>query len=192
MGVDIRKPLKQFAHYFLEARDNNLNEADTVALLCKFFVDVLGYDAIADIGHEVRAKEKWLDLTLKVDGNVKHVVEAKGAGLKLRHKFVEQAYVYATQNNYKWVLLTNGVDWNLYHLTLDEDGLIYEIAFEVSVEPDKVDDAADKLALLHKKAVKKDELQDYWKRYSTIRPGSIGKASFPGLRLEVAPDRDSP
>jgi hypothetical protein len=95
------------------------------------------------------------------------------------------AYVYATQNNYKWVLLTNGVEWNLYHLTLEEDGLNYEIAFKVSVEPDKVDDAAEKLALLHKKAVKKDELGDYWKRYSAIRPGSVGNALFQECVLKL-------
>lgn len=185
MGVDIRKPLKEFAHHFLEARERHATEGDTVALLCKFFEDVLGYDPIADIGHELKVKgNKRVDLTLKVDTVVRHLVEAKAANEKLRDNHIDQAYGYASQNNFNWMILTNGVDWNLYHLTID-DGVNYEIAFKVSIAPETLDDAAEKLALLHKKAVKKDELEEWWERYSAIRPVSIGKALFQECVLKL-------
>lgn len=49
MAVDIRRSLKKFVPHLLAARDENLNEADTVQRLVKFFEDVLGYDAMSEI-----------------------------------------------------------------------------------------------------------------------------------------------
>jgi hypothetical protein len=63
MPPDIRKTLKRFAPKFLDARAAELNEADTVLRLCKFFEDVLGYDAIEDISREAHMKNK-------VDGTI--------------------------------------------------------------------------------------------------------------------------
>jgi hypothetical protein len=103
MPPDIRKSLKKFAPCFLEARDQTLNEADTVMRLCRFFEDVLGYDGITDISREANFKNKFVDVCLKVDGRVKLLIEAKAAGVQLRDRHIEQAQSYASQNNYRWV-----------------------------------------------------------------------------------------
>lgn len=185
MPPDIRKPLKRLAPKFVEARTADLNEADTVLRLCKFFEDVLGYDAIEDISREANMKNKFVDVCLKVDGAIKLLVEAKAASVKLRDRHIEQAHNYASRNNYRWVLLTNGVEWNLYHLTFEE-GIEYERAFEVSIAtPEQQDDAAGKLAYLHKQALKRGELDKYWEKVTALGPASIGKSLFkePVLRL---------
>jgi len=52
MAIDIRKPLKKFTPHFIQARDQSLNEADTVLRLCKFFEEVLGYDGLQDVSRE--------------------------------------------------------------------------------------------------------------------------------------------
>lgn len=178
MPIDIRKSLKRFLPHFLEARNSSLSEADTVLRLCRFFEDVLGYDGLQDITREAELKRKYVDICVKVDGVVRLLVEAKAADQKLRDRYIEQAQLYASQNNFRWVVLTNGVDWHLYHLTFEE-GIEYERAFSVSLDnPELFDEAAGKLAILHKQSLKKGELERFWEKATALGPESIGKALF--------------
>lgn len=176
--ADIRRALRKFAPTFIAARDASLNEADTVLRLCKCFETVFGYDAIDDISREANLKNKFVDICLKIDGKIKILVEAKAASVKLKNNHIEQAQSYASHNNYPWVLLTNGVDWNLYHLTFG-DGIDYQLAFSVSLkDEDGIDQASEKLAHLQKLAVKKGGLDEFWKSSTAMSAGSIGKSLF--------------
>ena len=178
MPVDIKKPLKKFLPHLLQAREGNLNEADTVQRLIKVFEEVLGFDAMTEISREAQMKGKFVDIVLRIDGVIRLLVEAKAAGEKLRDRHIEQAEAYASRNNYRWVLLTNGIEWNLYHLTFEE-GIDAQAAFRIDVsKPEEFDAAADKLALLHKQSIKKGELERFWEKNTALNPASIGKALF--------------
>jgi predicted type IV restriction endonuclease len=177
MAIDIRKPLKKFLPHLLQAQADNLNEADTLQRLVKFFEDVLGYSAMTDLTREQQIKEKYVDLAVKVDGVVRLLVEAKAAGVTLRDRHIEQAERYAAEGNIRWVLLTNGVAWNLYHLSFDE-GIEYERAFGMDLATDPPEKAAELLGLLHRKAVADGELEEFWGRRVAMSPESIAKALF--------------
>lgn len=178
MPVDIRKGLRQFAPRFIEAREVGLNEADTVMRLCKFFEQVLGYDGITDISREANFKNKYVDVCLKIEGTVRLLVEAKAGNVKLRDRHIEQAQGYASQNNFRWVLLSNGVEWNLYHLTFDQ-GIEYERAFAVSLADNGgIEAAAEKIAVLHKKSIQRGELEEFWEKATALGPASIGASLF--------------
>lgn len=178
MSVDIKKPLKKLLPHLLQAKADNLNEADTVQRLVKVFEEVLGYDAMTDISSETKLKNKYVDIALKIDGIIRLLVEAKAAGEKLRDRHIEQAQLYASRNNYHWVLLTNGVIWNLYHLTFEE-GIEYDRAFSLDFStPETLEAAADKLAILHKQSIKKGELERFWEKTTALNPATIGKALF--------------
>ncbi len=112
MSVDIRHPLKKLIPILLKAKEENLNEADTVQRLMMVFQDVLGYDPLTEITREMPIKTKYVDLALKIDGVIKLLVEAKAAGSDLRDRHIEQAKSYAAESNIRWVVLTNGVNWN--------------------------------------------------------------------------------
>jgi predicted type IV restriction endonuclease len=176
MPVDIRKALKKYVPHLTAARDQNLNEADTVQRLVKVFEDVLGYDSFSEITREMQIKERYVDLAIKVDGAVRFLVEAKSAATDLRDRHIEQAERYASKGNIRWVLLTNGVHWNLYHLTFEE-GIEYARAFQVNVS-DNLDEAANCLALLHRNAIRKGELDDFWAQKVALAPVSIGRSLF--------------
>lgn len=175
-AVDIRKPLKKYAPHLLAAREQNLNEADTVQRLVKVFEDVLGYDSWSEITREAQIKERYVDLAIKMDGAVRFLVEAKSAATDLRDRHIEQAERYASQGNIRWVLLTNGVHWNLYHLTFEE-GIEYARAFQVSLA-ENVDEAAKCLALLHRTSIKKGVLDDFWAHKVALAPASICRSLF--------------
>jgi len=177
MAIDIRKPLKKFLPHLLQAQADNLNEADTLQRLVKCFEDVLGYSAMTDLTREQQVKDKYVDLAVKVDGVIRFLVEAKAAGVTLRDRHIEQAERYAAEGNIRWVLLTNGVAWNLYHLTFDE-GIEYERAFAVDLATDPPDKAAELLGLLHRQAIRDGELDGFWQRRLAMSPESIAKALF--------------
>jgi len=178
MQVDIHKPLKRFAPILIEARDERLNEADTVQRICHLFEKVLGYDPLRDISREAEMKGKYVDVSIKIDNKVRLLVEAKAAAVRLRDRHIDQAQAYASRNNYQWVLLTNGVDWNLYHLTFEE-GIEYERAFAVSLDAESgFEEAAVKLGLLHKKSLSRGQLDEYWEKSTALAASSIGRALF--------------
>lgn len=175
--VDIRKPLRKFIPHLLSARDQNLNEADIVVRLIKLLEDVLGYDGLSDITREMNLKDKYVDLAVKIDGTVKFLIEAKSAGTELRDRHIEQAERYAAENNIRWVLLTNGIVWNLYHLTFEE-GIEYARAFSVDIIANPLDKCAECIGLLHRNSVRKSGLDDFWAHRVALGPESIGRALF--------------
>jgi predicted type IV restriction endonuclease len=177
MAVDIRKPLKKFLPHLLKAQSDNLNEGDTVQRVIKVFEEVLGYDPMTEITRESAIKERFCDLALKIDDTIRLLVEVKAAGMTLRDRHTEQAQNYASHGNIKWVVLTNGVVWNLYHLTFEE-GIEATLAFTVELNDGASEKATDLLSLLHRQSVKKGDLDEYWERRVALSPASIGRALF--------------
>ena len=177
MGIDIKKPLRKILPFLLKAQEDNMSEADTVLRLTKFFEDVLCYDPMTEITREKQIKDKYVDLAIKVDGVIRLIIEAKSAGVVLRDRHIEQAERYASEGNIQWVLLTNSVVWNLYHLTFSE-GIDYQKVFSVDLSVLPIEKAADILSLLHKQSIKKGLLEDYWNKHTALGAESIGKAIF--------------
>jgi hypothetical protein len=178
MAVDIKKDLKKYAQFFLQAQKDNLNEADTVQRLIKAFEEVFGYDVMTDISREAHMKNKFIDIALKIDGTIRLLVEVKAAGEILRERHIEQAQNYASNNNYHWVLLTNSVVWKLFHLTFGE-GIEHEEAFTVDLADEaSINISAEKLGLLHKQSIKKGLLEDFWEHNSALNPKEISKSLF--------------
>lgn len=178
MPPDITKALKKYVPILLQAQRDNMNEADTVQRLIKVFEDVLGYDSLSEISREAQMKNKYVDVALKVDGVVRLLVEAKAAGVVLRDRHIEQAQSYASRNNFQWVLLTNGVCWNLYHLTFEE-GIEYERAFAVDLSVlEQFNESASLLSVLHRVAIKKGEHEGFWQKRRALGSASIGRALF--------------
>ena len=174
---DIRRDLKKYLPHLLKAAEDNLNEADTVQRLTKVFEDVLGYDAMTDISREASVKDKFVDVALKIEDAVRILVEVKSAATTLRDRHIEQAQNYAANGNIRWVLLTNGVAWNLYHLTFEE-GIESTLAFSVGLTAELDDKAVELLSLLHRQSVKKGDLDEYWEQRIALSPASIGRALF--------------
>lgn len=173
----IKRSLKKALPSLLGAQEQNLNEADTVFRIVKVFEEVLGYNSLTEITRETQLRSKYVDVALKIDDVIRLLVEVKRAGVTLRNRHIEQAYSYASRNNFSWVLLTNGVVWNLYHLTFEE-GIEYEKAFSVDLRKDDLDKAVASISVLHRSCIKSGGLDDFWQHQLALSPISIGKAIF--------------
>lgn len=173
----VKRSLRKVLPHLLEAQEQNLNEADTVFRVVTVFEDVLGYNPLTEITRETQLRSKYVDVALKIDDVIRLLVEVKRAGVTLRDRHIEQAYSYASRNNFSWVLLTNGVVWNLYHLTFEE-GIEYERTFSVDLRKENLDKAVASLSVLHRNCIKNGGLDDFWQHQQALSPISIGKAIF--------------
>jgi len=176
--------LKKYAQVFRDAKDRNVNESDTVMYLVRFFEDVLGYDSLTgEISKEVSIKDRYCDFGIKLKGEFKFLVEVKASSNKaLRVKDIEQAENYGSRMGIKWVLLTNGIEWQLYHLSFSEsDGIAHDMIFNVNlvenadIDPEKV---WNSLGLLEKESIQKGELEDFLSHKKALSPQSLIKTLF--------------
>jgi len=194
MSKEVQKALRKLIPHLLKAQDENLNEADTLLRIIKVFEDVLGYDPLAEISREAQIKDKYVDLAIKIDGVTKVLVEAKSAATQLRDRHMEQAQRYAAEGNIRWVLLTNGVTWNVYHLTFDE-GIEYTKALSFDFRVDAIEKCVEQLSLLERRAICRGVLDDYWTHRAALSAASIGRALFTEdvlsrLRREIRRNED--
>jgi predicted type IV restriction endonuclease len=183
MGIDkqVAFQLTRYATAFREARERNANESDTVMYLVKFFEEVLGYDALkGEISKELAIKDRYCDIALKIDGSVRLLVEAKAASLKgLSAKHIEQAENYASRLGLPWVLLTNGIEWSLFHLTFNEgEGIAHDLAFEANLVENDAEALWAKIGLIERGAIKKGLLEDFWAQKKVLSPASVVRVLF--------------
>jgi predicted type IV restriction endonuclease len=173
--------LTRYAQIFKEARERGANESDTVMYLVKMFEDVLGFDSLAnEISKEVAIKDKYCDFCTKIDGEIEYIVEAKSAAHKtLKEKDIEQAENYASRSGITWVLLTNGIDWQLYHLVFaEQEGITHDLIFSFNLV-DEIENNIDKiwslLKLISKEGILNDELESYLSQKKVLSPSSLIK-----------------
>ena len=176
--ADIRKPLRKFLPHFVKAREQSLNEADTVQRLILFLSQVLGYDPLTEITRESQIKDRYVDIAVKIDGAIRFLIEAKSADTALRRRHLEQTEMYAAKGNHPWAVLTNGVVWSLYHLTFD-DGIDYEPVFHVDLMSDNLDRAAGMLGLLHRSSITKGQHEDFFRQLQALNRTHSDARSFP-------------
>ncbi|NQT79159.1 MAG: type I restriction enzyme HsdR N-terminal domain-containing protein [Candidatus Aminicenantes bacterium] len=182
MEKELKKKLKNYSNIFREAQEKGKREADVVMYLVEFFKDVLGYNVFTEISKEYQIKEKYCDIAIKLKGQAELLVEAKQPSMRLADRHIEQAEMYAVKSGTKWVLLTNGCDWKLFHISFDEvEGIERALAFKTDLLKsfeEKPNDVVDKLKLLHKRNLQKGELERYWKKKIRLIPSSFSKALF--------------
>ncbi len=174
--------LTKFAKVFADARDRDAKESDTVMYLIKFFEEVLEYDPLTgEIAKEVEIDDRYCDFAVRLDpkgGKPAYLIEAKPCSMKvLKEKHIEQAENYASRAGIFWVLLTNGIIWQLYHLTFTAaEGIKHDKVFDLNFieELEKRPDFVwDTLSVLSKRNVREESLDTYYEQQKLLSPKNI-------------------
>jgi predicted type IV restriction endonuclease len=110
----ISSQLKKFQPILADAHARDVSESDTVVIIGDMLADVLGYKKYSEITTEHSIRGTYVDLAVKVGNDVRFLVEAKAIGSTLKDNHVKQAIDYGANNGIEWVLLTNGVVWQVY------------------------------------------------------------------------------
>ncbi|MEQ1728805.1 MAG: type I restriction enzyme HsdR N-terminal domain-containing protein [Vicinamibacterales bacterium] len=124
--------------------------------------EVFGYDKYAELTSEHSIRGTFCDLAVKIDGKLAFLIEVKAIGIELKDSHVKQAVDYAANQGCEWVVLTNGMEWRLYHVVFKKPIDKQEIAsFDLSTVSAKSDGDLEKLYLLTREGFTKSALADY-------------------------------
>lgn len=108
--------IKRFQPILTAAKARDVGEADTVTVIKDMLADVFGYDKYTEITSEYSIRGTYCDLATKLDGALATLIEVKAIGNDLKDSHVKQAVDYAANKGVEWVLLSNGVCWQVYHV----------------------------------------------------------------------------
>jgi len=124
--------IKKYQPIIARAQDRDINESDTVTIITDIFEAVLGYDKFSEITSELAIKKTFCDLAIRLDGEIRLLIEVKAAGIDLKEQHMQQAVNYGSNSGLEWVVLTNGVVWKVYKIIfakpVDTD-FVYEFDF---------------------------------------------------------------
>ncbi len=185
----IRRAITKFLPILRESREANKSEAETVMVITKFLEEALGYDVLrGELSREFQIKDKYCDLAVKIDGQVRALIEVKDLATALHEKHTEQAENYASHSGVPWVILTNGIVWHLYHLTFnDPEGInrIRVLLVDLLAEGADAEALASQIAILHRESVAAGALEDFWQKYTAMEPRKLIRALFSQSVLSV-------
>lgn len=112
----ISSTLKQFQGVLTQQRARDVSESDTVTIVKDLLSELFGYDKYAELTSEHSIRGTYCDLAVKIEGKLAFLIEVKAIGIELKDSHVKQAVDYAANQGCEWVVLTNGIEWRLYHV----------------------------------------------------------------------------
>ena len=171
----ISQNLKKFQPILESAKTRDVTEADTVTIIKDMLSDIFGYDKYSEITSEYAIRGTYCDLAIKLDNKVSLLIEAKAIGIELKENHVKQAIDYASNLGIDWVVLTNGIIWNVYHVIFSkpiEKELV--ISFDaINLKP-RQDKDIETIYLLCKEGWQKSVLSEYKTQQEALSRYTIG------------------
>lgn len=129
--------LKRFQAILADAKSRDISESDTVVILGDMLAELLGYKKYIEITTEFAIRGTYLDLAVKVGSDVRFLIEAKAINVDLKDNHIKQAIDYGANHGIEWIVLTNGVIWQVYKIHFRQPidkSLIFEVDL-LSVNP---------------------------------------------------------
>jgi hypothetical protein len=108
--------IKRYQQILAEAKDRDISESDTVIIIADMLADVLGYKKFTEITTEYSIRGTFVDLAVKVNQELRFFIEAKAIGASLKDAHIKQAIDYGANQGLEWVILSNGVIWQIYKI----------------------------------------------------------------------------
>ena len=178
--------LKQFQPIIKNARARDLNESDTVTIVTDMLSDVFGYDKYAEVTSEYAIRSSYCDLAIKIKGRLALLLEIKAIGTDLKYTHTKQAVDYAANEGTEWVILTNAVTWQVFHITfaqpIDAD-LILQIDM---LDLDSRSEAdVETLYILSREGLQRSALEEYHEQCEATNKYVLGALvlSEPSVKL---------
>jgi len=171
----LSKEIKHFQKVLEKAHDRDVNESDTVTIITDMLHQVFGFDKYNEITSEQAIRGTFCDLAVKQDGKIKYLIEVKAIGLNLKENHLRQAIGYGANHGIPWVVLTNGLIWEVYKIKFDRPishELVYTLDFS-ELNPRKAEDQ-EKVFLICKEGLAKDAIEEFHDHVQIVNRFMIG------------------
>jgi hypothetical protein len=99
----------KFKRILKKALDKDVNESDTVAIVTDLLAEVFGYDKYEEVTSEQQVKHQFCDLAIKVNKQIRFLIEVKAIGIGLKDNHLTQALTYGATAGIDWIILSNGI-----------------------------------------------------------------------------------
>ncbi|EKR64288.1 hypothetical protein LEP1GSC036_3642 [Leptospira weilii str. 2006001853] len=113
-------------------------------------------------------------------------MEIKAIGLDLKDDHIKQAVDYGANAGIEWVILTNGMNWQIYRITFSkpiDKELVYEINFS-NINP-KNENHIEPIYYLCKEALGKSLLDEYHSQKQALSKYYVGQMILTETILDV-------
>lgn len=171
----LKQTIKKYTRPLSDLAKRDANEGDTRLLVTDFLCDGLGYDKYTDLTTEYRVKGEFADFGIRLDGESVAFIEVKRIKTRLGEKQLRQVQSYCANEGAEWMILTNGSEWQVYHLSTTVP-LSNELLFSVDLlGPETPAQKAAMLFYLSREAMKKSQIDDLWKAKRATNPQSLGE-----------------
>ena len=161
--------IKKFQPILDSAKTRDINESDTVVIVNDMLSDIFGFDKYSEITSEFAIRGTYCDLATRTDGKINYLIEVKAINLDLKDQYIKQAVDYAANLGTDWVILTNGIQWNVYKITFGkpiEKELVSTFDF-LQLNP-KNTSQLEMLYCITKEGCTKSVLEDYHSRKQVL------------------------
>jgi predicted type IV restriction endonuclease len=154
--------LKTFQAVLTQQKARDVSEADTVTVVKDILGEVFGYDKYAEVTSEHSIRGTFCDLAVKIENKLAMLIEVKAVGIELKDGHIKQAIDYAANQGCEWVVLTNGINWHLYHVLFKKPIDKQEVAhFSLLSVSAKSETDVEKLYLITREGFTKSALAEY-------------------------------
>lgn len=169
----VKAAVRRYSKPLFDLVERDANEGDTRLLVTDFLCEGLGFDKYEDLTTEYQVKGEFADYGLRIDKQLIAFIEVKRCTQKLGARHLRQVQAYAVNEGVEWMILTNGRDWQVWHLT---GGLpvIVDLALEIDLLGDAPLTAkCDAMFFLSKDAIKRRLLDEVWQAKAATSPRSL-------------------
>lgn len=169
----VRSALRRYSKPLADLVSRDANEGDTRLFVTDFLCDALGFDKYSDLTTEYQVKGEFADYGVRIDQQLVAFIEVKRVTTKLSHRHLRQVEMYAVNEGVEWVILTNGVHWQVYHLS---PGLpiSLDLALDIQILGDgSMSQKANDFFYLTVESLRRRQLDDLWKAKRATSPTSL-------------------
>jgi hypothetical protein len=170
----LSKEIGKFQKTLRTAKVKEITESDTVGIVRDMLARVFGFDNIFEITSEYAIKGTFCDLAIKLDEKIEYLIEVKAIGITLNEGHLKQAVHYGADEGIWWVVLTNGINWEIHKIRIEKEKAIHHdlvCSFNFLELNHRKQEDQDKVFLLCKEGIEKaalDKFFDYGKRVNRV------------------------
>jgi predicted type IV restriction endonuclease len=171
----LRAGIRRFSKPLADMVARDANEGDTRLLVTDFLCEALGYDKFEDLTTEYSVKGEFADYGVRIDKQLVAFIEVKRVTTKLGTKHLRQVEMYAVNEGVEWVILTNGVEWQVYHLTGGLPVVIDLVATVDLLSAEQLPKKVDQMYYLSRESLKRRQIDELWLARRATSPKSLAQ-----------------
>lgn len=174
----IKSTLPKFKKVLAIAKDRDVTESDTVAIINDMLSEVFGYEKYTDITSELMIRGTFCDLAIRIDESFEKgfLIECKRIGIELKEEHIRQAVNYGVNKGIKWVMLTNGDEWRMYKIRFEQP-VNWDLVLKfnlLNIEL-KNDTDVEKLFCISKEGILKNSREEMYEKVQCFNRYVVGQ-----------------